>query len=110
MEDVSNLGHGVRLQPAARGGIEGRSAGPAPCVRVRRVDVDLGELVGEHLGPTAGPRRDPRGGAHRDPEQAAEVIRNALIKALEELETVPAGQLLENRHKRLAGFGAYKEA
>ena len=53
---------------------------------------------------------EPLGGAHRNPEQAAEVIRNALIKALDELETVPAGQLLENRHKRLAGFGAFKEA
>jgi acetyl-CoA carboxylase carboxyl transferase subunit alpha len=54
--------------------------------------------------------REPLGGAHRNPQQAAEVIRNALIKALDELESVPAGQLLENRHRRLAGFGAFKEA
>jgi acetyl-CoA carboxylase carboxyl transferase subunit alpha len=54
--------------------------------------------------------REPLGGAHRKPEQAAEVIRNALITALDELESVPVGQLLENRHKRIAGFGAFKEA
>ena len=54
--------------------------------------------------------REPLGGAHRNPDGAAEVIRNALIKALDELDSVPVDQLLENRQKRLAGFGAFKEA
>jgi acetyl-CoA carboxylase carboxyl transferase subunit alpha len=54
--------------------------------------------------------REPLGGAHRNPAEAAEVIRNALIKALDELDSVPADQLLENRHRRLAGFGEFKEA
>jgi acetyl-CoA carboxylase carboxyl transferase subunit alpha len=54
--------------------------------------------------------REPLGGAHRNPGEAAEVIRNALNKALDELESIPVEQLLENRHRRLAGFGAFKEA
>ena len=54
--------------------------------------------------------REPLGGAHRSPDEAAEVIRNALIKALDELESIPADQLLENRNRRLAGFGVFKEA
>jgi acetyl-CoA carboxylase carboxyl transferase subunit alpha len=54
--------------------------------------------------------REPLGGAHRDPQQAADVIRNALNKALDELESVAVDQLLENRQRRLAGFGAYREA
>ncbi len=54
--------------------------------------------------------REPLGGAHRNPAEAAEVIRNALIKALDELDSISADQLLENRQRRLAGFGEFKEA
>ena len=54
--------------------------------------------------------RVPVGGARRAPDEAAEVIRNALNKALGELEAVPVDQLLQNRQARLAGFGAFKEA
>lgn len=53
---------------------------------------------------------EPLGGAHRKPEQMADVIRNAIIKYLEELEQIPADQLLEQRRRRLAGYGQYKEA
>jgi acetyl-CoA carboxylase carboxyl transferase subunit alpha len=54
--------------------------------------------------------KEPLGGAHRNPEQAAQVIRNALIKTLDELDSLPLGQLLKNRQERLAGFGEFKEA
>ena len=53
---------------------------------------------------------EPLGGAHRNPEEAAEVIRNALLKNLDELEQLPLEQLLEQRQQRLAGFGQFKEA
>lgn len=52
---------------------------------------------------------EPLGGAHRRPEEAAEVIRNAVLKNLEELEQLSVDQLLEERQRRLAGFGQYKE-
>ncbi|NNC77869.1 MAG: acetyl-CoA carboxylase carboxyltransferase subunit alpha [Woeseiaceae bacterium] len=53
---------------------------------------------------------EPLGGAHRNPNAMAEVIRNALIRNLDELEQMPVDQLLENRQKRFAGFGAFKGA
>jgi len=54
--------------------------------------------------------KEPLGGAHRNPEQAAEVIRNALLKNLDELEQLSTEQLLEERRQRLASFGQFKEA
>jgi acetyl-CoA carboxylase carboxyl transferase subunit alpha len=52
---------------------------------------------------------EPLGAAHRDPSAAAEVIRNALLKHLEELDRLDIDQLLEARQRRLAGFGQFKE-
>jgi len=53
---------------------------------------------------------EPLGGAHRNPDQAAEVLRNALLKNLDELEQLSVEQLIENRQRRLASFGQFKEA
>jgi acetyl-CoA carboxylase carboxyl transferase subunit alpha len=53
---------------------------------------------------------EPLGAAHRDPAAMTEVIRNALLKHLQDLERFDTGQLLEKRQERLAGFGRYKEA
>ena len=53
---------------------------------------------------------EPLGGAHRSPKDAAEVLRNALIKNLDELEALSTEQLLEERQRRLASFGQFKEA
>ncbi len=53
---------------------------------------------------------EPLGGAHRNPTAMAEVIRNALLKNLEELDRQSIDQLLDNRQRRLDGFGQFKEA
>ena len=53
---------------------------------------------------------EPLGGAHRGPDAAAEVIRNALLKNLEELDALSIDEVLENRQRRLASFGEFKEA
>ena len=53
---------------------------------------------------------EPLGGAHRDPGGMANVIRNALIRSLDELDQMSIEQVLENRQRRLAGFGEFKEA
>jgi acetyl-CoA carboxylase carboxyl transferase subunit alpha len=53
---------------------------------------------------------EPLGGAHRNPAQTADVIRNALLKNLEELDQLSIDQLLDNRQRRLDSFGQYKEA
>ena len=52
---------------------------------------------------------EPLGAAHRDPAASAEVIRNALLKHLEELDRLDIDQLLEARQRRIAGFGQFKE-
>ena len=53
---------------------------------------------------------EPLGGAHRNPREAAEVIRNGILKSLDELDGLSTEQLLEQRQQRLAGFGQFKEA
>jgi acetyl-CoA carboxylase carboxyl transferase subunit alpha len=52
---------------------------------------------------------EPLGAAHRDPEASAEVIRNAMLKHLADLDQLDTDQLLEQRQRRLAGFGHFKE-
>jgi len=53
---------------------------------------------------------EPLGGAHRDPEGTADVIRNALLKHIGDLERMPSEQLLAERQRRLASFGQFKDA
>jgi len=53
---------------------------------------------------------EPLGGAHRDPDGTAEVIRNALLKHIADLERLPTDQLLAERQRRLASFGQFKDA
>jgi acetyl-CoA carboxylase carboxyl transferase subunit alpha len=53
--------------------------------------------------------QEPLGGAHRDPESTAEVIRNALLKHLADVDRLDIDELLEQRQQRLAGFGQFKE-
>ena len=52
---------------------------------------------------------EPLGGAHRDPKAAAEVVKNALVDHVDTLQALPVDALLENRGRRLAGFGRFKE-
>jgi acetyl-CoA carboxylase carboxyl transferase subunit alpha len=52
---------------------------------------------------------EPLGAAHRDPQASAEVIRNALLKHLQDLDERDTDTLLEQRQTRLAGFGQFKE-
>ncbi len=53
---------------------------------------------------------EPLGGAHRNLREMAEVIRNAVLEHLDQLDQLSKEQLLENRHRRLASFGQFKEA
>lgn len=52
---------------------------------------------------------EPLGAAHRDPEATAEVIRNAVIKHLDDVERLDTDQLLEQRQRRIAAFGHFKD-
>ncbi len=53
---------------------------------------------------------EPLGGAHRDPGAAADVLRNALLQNLDQLEKLDSEQLLAERLRRLADVGQFKEA
>jgi acetyl-CoA carboxylase carboxyl transferase subunit alpha len=53
---------------------------------------------------------EPLGGAHRNPDEAAEIVRNALLQSLDELDALSTEQLLAERQQRLASFGQFKEA
>ena len=44
---------------------------------------------------------EPVGGAHRQPEQAANLLRAALLESLRELEALPAAELLRRRHEKI---------
>lgn len=52
---------------------------------------------------------EPLGAAHRDPEATAEVIRNAILKHLDDIDQLDMDQLMDQRQQRLASFGQYKE-
>jgi len=80
-----------------------RAEDAAESMRITADSLNQFGLVDEVL-------EEPLGGAHRSPKDAAEVLRNALIKNLDELEALSTEQLLEERQRRLASFGQFKEA
>ncbi len=80
-----------------------RAADAAESMRITADSLDEFGLIDEILP-------EPLGAAHRDPGAMMEVIRNGLLKHLDDLDKLSIDQLLEERHKRLAGFGQYKEA
>ena len=75
----------------------------AEAMRITAANLNEFGLVDEVL-------EEPLGGAHRNPKEAAEVIRNALLKNLDELDQMSTDALLEERQRRLSSFGQFKEA
>ncbi len=75
----------------------------ADAMRITASQLSEFNLVDEVL-------EEPLGGAHRNPAEAAEIIRNAVLKSLDELDKLTIDQLLEERQRRLASFGQFKEA
>ena len=80
-----------------------RAEDAAEAMRITADSLSKFGLVDEVL-------EEPLGGAHRNPKEAAEVLRNALIKNLDELDALSTEQLLEERQRRIASFGQFKEA
>jgi acetyl-CoA carboxylase carboxyl transferase subunit alpha len=50
---------------------------------------------------------EPLGGAHRDHEQAAAHLKASLTRNLEELQQVPAAQLLDERYQKFRFMGVF---
>lgn len=53
--------------------------------------------------------QEPLGAAHRDPAAMAEVVSNAIVKHLEDIERLDADELLAERQRRIGAFGEFKE-
>ena len=51
---------------------------------------------------------EPLGGAHRDPTAMAAILKDTILDELAELEKNDIPTLLENRYKRLRGYGAFE--
>ncbi|NQY26563.1 MAG: acetyl-CoA carboxylase carboxyltransferase subunit alpha [Piscirickettsiaceae bacterium] len=52
---------------------------------------------------------EPLGGAHRDIDEIAQRVRNAIEAKLIKLEKLPVETLVEQRQKRLLGYGEFEE-
>lgn len=74
----------------------------AEAMRITAQSLDKFGLIDEVLP-------EPLGAAHRDPGAMFDVLRNALLKHLHDLDKLDTDQLLEERQRRLANFGQYKE-
>ena len=93
---------------------------PEGCASILWKSADKAEAAAEAMRITATSLSDfglvdevltePLGGAHRNLDEMAEVIRNAVLKSIDELEGLPIDQLLEQRQQRIASFGQFKEA
>ena len=53
--------------------------------------------------------REPIGGAHRDPDGAAELVRQAMVSALEELAGVDTQRLLDDRLQKFLNMGVFQQ-
>jgi acetyl-CoA carboxylase carboxyl transferase subunit alpha len=93
---------------------------PEGCASILWKSADKAEDAAEAMRITASSLKEfglvdevltePLGGAHRNPADTAEVMRNALLKNIADLEQLSIEQLLEERQRRLASFGQFKDA
>lgn len=79
-----------------------RAEDAAEAMRITAQNLSAFKLIDEVLP-------EPLGGAHRDPAAAGEIIRNAVLKHLEDLDRLSIDELLEQRRRRIASFGDFKE-
>ncbi|SMF94673.1 acetyl-CoA carboxylase carboxyl transferase subunit alpha [Methylomagnum ishizawai] len=93
---------------------------PEGCASILWKSADKAELAAEAMGITSDRLRElklideivpePLGGAHRDRQQAANNLKAAIKRHLEELLRTPMEGLLERRYARLMSYGVYEEA
>jgi acetyl-CoA carboxylase carboxyl transferase subunit alpha len=93
---------------------------PEGCASILWKSADKKELAAEAMGITADRLQrqklvdevvpEPLGGAHREPQAMAEALKACIVRHLDALVAKPVDQLLDERAKRLDGFGAFREA
>lgn len=90
---------------------------PEGCASILWKSAEHAPLAAEAMNPTAekalelglidGIIPEPLGGAHRHYDEMAHVIKAELIKQLAELQSYPISTLLDDRYKRIMGYGLY---
>ena len=50
---------------------------------------------------------EPDGGAHTDHDEAAGLLRTALVDSLDELDDIPGDELRRRRRAKFRGMGVY---
>jgi acetyl-CoA carboxylase carboxyl transferase subunit alpha len=91
---------------------------PEGCASILWKSADKKELAAEAMGITADRLsklglvdevlREPLGGAHRDPAAMAELVKETLLKYLDELGALSTEDLLAQRRKRLRNQGHFR--
>jgi acetyl-CoA carboxylase carboxyl transferase subunit alpha len=93
---------------------------PEGCASILWKSADKKEVAAEAMNLTADRLNalglidevlpEPLGGAHRDPAMAANVLREALLRHLQQLEQLDLDALVQARSARIAAFGVYSES
>ena len=92
---------------------------PEGCAAILWKDRAYSDKASEALG-LVGPKlkelglvdeiiKEPLGGAHANPAAMADALKEALLKNIEELETLPTEELLEGRYNKFRAMGRYAE-
>ena len=93
---------------------------PEGCASILWKSADKARDAAEALGLTA-PRlkelglidsiiKEPLGGAHRNAKAMAETLRNTLLDQLDQLGKLSTDEMLEQRYRRIRGFGKFEAA
>jgi acetyl-CoA carboxylase carboxyl transferase subunit alpha len=47
---------------------------------------------------------EPEGGAHRDWEKSAQLLKEAILRHLEELQSIPIDELIQKRYEKYSNY------
>jgi acetyl-CoA carboxylase carboxyl transferase subunit alpha len=78
----------------------GQAENASACLKMTAEDVLRLGIADEVLP-------EPQGGAHRDPDAVFDVVKAAVVRALDEFAGRPLGELVERRYERLRAVGEY---
>jgi len=92
---------------------------PEGCASILWKSADKAEAAAEAMGVTSDRLSklglidevlpEPLGGAHRNPVAMGETIKNALLQALADLQSLSPDALIARRQTRLLGYGDFKD-
>lgn len=92
---------------------------PEGCASILWKSADKAQLAAEAMAITSEKLKEqglvdivipePLGGAHRNPDATAAAIKGALLEQLDVLQEMDIDTLVQERHRRLMGYGKFKE-